>query len=713
MALNLNQLNTRQRDAVLHGSGPLLILAGAGSGKTSTMAYRIAHLIAERHLPATDILGLSFTNKAAKELRERVYRLVTESAGRRSAKGLTVTTFHSLCARLLRKHAGELGFQTNFTILDQNDQTDVLKQVLRNIKIDERRFDPDVILFEIGQAKNRFLTPAQAEAFFLESGRMSSDYAIAAASSFGKYQDQLRVLNAMDFDDLIYYTVQLLENHSEVRDLYNYRFRHILVDEYQDTNPAQFKILRLLTQKQENLCVVGDDDQSIYAWRGADPTHILEFSKHYPAAKTIALEQNYRSTSRILEAANSVIEKNKHRYPKKLWSDRGIGEPLTEIVLEDDRGEADFVAEEIFRRSTEQGRTWGDFAVLYRSNPQSRVFEEALRRRGVPYRIVGGLSFLARKEVKDVLSYWRLVANEKDDAALRRILNWPARGIGKTSVEALGGYAFANSISVFESLPHASQLAPKAASSIHGFRELILGLRERLAALHPEVPSPEVPTPQPLSQQIAQWAKDSLDRVQAKKAIEEESDDPVQAGRKWENVEELIHSIGQFRTEGEVTSGVDFLREFLNRMTLEAQEAEKEEDKNEDSKKNQVTLLTLHGAKGLEYPLVFLVGMEDGFLPHRRTLEEATDLGEERRLCYVGITRAKDFLFITRAKNRIRYGKPVPRVPSRFLEEIPKDLVVKMDQSGTPDLSSKEAQEEHEVRVKNYLADIRANLMKK
>jgi DNA helicase-2/ATP-dependent DNA helicase PcrA len=744
MPLNLKQLNPRQREAVLYPSGPLLILAGAGSGKTSTMAYRIAHLIAERHLPATAVLGLSFTNKAAKELKERVNRLVWENVGRKATKGMTVTTFHSLCARLLRAHAEKLGFQNNFTIMDQNDQTDVLKQVLRNIKIDERRFDPAVILFEIGQAKNRFLGPKEAETFFLESGRLSEDYALAAASSFGRYQEQLRVLNSMDFDDLIFYTVQLLENHADVRDQYNYQFRHILVDEYQDTNPAQFKILKLLTEKQRNICVVGDDDQSIYGWRGADPTHILEFSHSFPAAHTIALEQNYRSTSRILEAANSVIEKNKNRYPKKLWSDRGEGEALIEVILEEDRGEAEFVAEEIKKKATETTRPWKDFAILYRSNSQSRVFEEALRRLGVPYKIVGGLSFLARKEVKDVLSYWRLVANHKDDASLRRILNWPARGIGKTSIDTLGTHAFENKISLFEGLTEGSKLAPKTALAVRGFRELIWNLTQQLdpvmvapkvvepaafasffdfdplRATHPETQGSSVedasladsPNFQPATgEMMATWARNSLERIQAKRAVEEDCDDAVQAVKKWENVEELVHSIGQFKPEEPVTP-IQFLREFLQRMSLDAQEAEKDEEKKDESEKNQVTLLTLHGAKGLEYPVVFLVGMEEGFLPHKRTIEEATDFAEERRLCYVGITRAKDFLFITRAKNRIRYGKPVPRLPSRFLAEIPSDLVVRTDQSGTPDYSSKESVEKHEGQVRNYLAEIRANLMK-
>lgn len=702
MAVNLNQLNAQQREAVLHPLGPLLILAGAGSGKTSTMTYRIAHLIADRHVSAENILGLSFTNKAATELKDRVKRLVIEQAGRRAIKGLTITTFHSLCARLLRAHAEHLGFQNNFTILDQNDQLDVLKQILKQIHIDDRRFDVDVILFQIGQAKNRLLSPEQAQEYFLEKGKMSSDYAIATASCFPRYQEQLKILNAMDFDDLIYQTVRLLENHQEVRDYYNAFFRHILVDEYQDTNPSQFRILRLLTQKQQNICVVGDDDQSIYAWRGADPTHILEFSHHFPSARVIALEQNYRSTSRILEAANKVIENNKNRFSKKLWSDRGLGEPISEIIVEEDRAEAEFVAHEIQKRLKELSFQCKDFAILYRSNAQSRLFEEALRRNGIPYKIVGGLSFLARKEVKDVLSYWRLISNPKDDASLRRVINWPTRGIGKTSIEALSQWAFQNHKPLFEALEKSAEIAPKSSSAIQTFRELIHSLEQELVALPADAAL------------VSQWAKRSLERLKIQSALLEDSDDPVQAAKKWENVEELIHSIGQLTVDEGVQGGEGFLREFLNRMALEANEEEKsQEDQEDESKKNQVTLLTLHGAKGLEYRMVFLVGMEEGFLPHKRTIDEAIDFGEERRLCYVGITRAKEHLYLTRTKNRIRYGKPVPRSPSRFLEEIPKDLLVRIDESLSPDYTSQQAREEHETKVKDYLAQIRANLLTK
>jgi superfamily I DNA/RNA helicase len=706
MPLNLNRLNPRQRESVLHPEGPLLILAGAGSGKTSTMAYRIAHLVTARGVSGTSILGLSFTNKAARELRERVTKLISRAAGPGASKGLTVTTFHSLCVRVLRAHGDKLGFSPDFTILDQNDQLDVLKQVLRQIKIDDRKFDPQRILFEIGQTKNRSLTPEQAQEFFLESKRMPSDYGIVAASAYPKYQEKLRILNAVDFDDLIYYTVDLLKNHATVREHYNKRFAHILVDEYQDTNPAQFEILRQLTEHRQNLCVVGDDDQSIYAWRGADPAHILAFGHHYPKARTVILEQNYRSTSRILEAANSVIAKNSKRYPKKLWSDRGEGELVQEVVVEDDHGEADFVGEEILRRKTEFERPWSDFAILYRSNAQSRVFEESLRRRGIPYKIVGGYSFLDRKEVKDVLAYLRLVVNPNDDPALRRVINFPARGIGKTSMEALSEHALKNEKAIFEVLDHPLELSPKAAAAVAQFRARVLHLGEGLRQLPAE----------PVD--VAQWAQTLIDQLQLRTAVEEDSDDPVQAAKKWENVEELVHSLGQFKYQSEhaegapppVANGAEFLREFLNRMMLQAQEDKEEDEDKKKDEKNQVTLLTLHGAKGLEFSIVFMVGMEDGILPHRRTIEEATDLSEERRLCYVGITRAKDFLFLTRTKNRVRYGKPVPRVPSRFLEEIPIELLVRQNHSNGPDLSMPEEQLKHEVRVKNYLDEIRAKL---
>ncbi|MCM2322297.1 MAG: UvrD-helicase domain-containing protein [Oligoflexia bacterium] len=704
MTLNLSRLNPNQREAVLHRDGPLLVLAGAGSGKTSTMTYRIAHLITERKVAGRAILGLSFTNKAAGELKERVTELVAKVAGKGAAEGLTVSTFHSLCVRILRAHGFKLGFRPSFTILDEHDQKDILKQVFKNIRIDDRKFDVDRILFEIGQAKSKLLRPEDAEGYFLDSKRLSPDYALAAAASFGRYQEQLRLLNAMDFDDLLYHGVGLLERHADVREHYNDRFRHILVDEYQDTNPTQFRLLELLTRKHQNICVVGDDDQSIYSWRGADSTHILEFGRHYPGARTILLDQNYRSTNTILKAANQVITQNPKRHPKTLWSERGEGQPLTEVILEEDRGEADFVAREIFNRAQEEHRPWRDFAILYRSNAQSRAFEEALRRFAVPYKIVGGMSFLDRKEVKDVLSYWRLVANPGDDASLRRILNWPARGIGKSTIEALGTLAFEKHVPMFEALGEATGIKGKGEAGIVAFRELIGELRARLELTAAT------------REGMAEWGRWSIERIGAKKAVEEDSEEPAEFARKWDNVEELVHAIGQLspgRARGEA-GPLQVLQDFLARMVLEAKDEEEEaRDEQKESKADEVTLLTLHGSKGLEFPVVFLVGAEEGFLPHKRTIEEATDFSEERRLCYVGITRAKDHLILTRARNRIRYGKPVPRYRSRFLQDIPPALIHTRDESHGPDATdSAELRKAHEEQVAVHLSGIKALLQK-
>lgn len=708
--LNLSKLNSRQREAVLHGDGPLLILAGAGSGKTSTMTYRIAHLLAVRGVRPTQILGLSFTNKAATELKERVQALVSKSAGFGATPGLTISTFHSLCVRLLRENAEILGFQKNFTILDRNDQTDVLRSILRHIKVDDKRFDPDWLLFQFGQYKNRLRSIERSEQYFLEqmqTGRMHADYAEVAASSFPKYQAQLKLLNSLDFDDLIYYTVELLRSHDSIRERYNERFRHILVDEYQDTNPAQFAILHFLTQRTQNLCVVGDDDQSIYAWRGADPKHILEFKNHFPAAKVITLDQNYRSTATILDAANGVISRNALRHPKKLWSEKGSGENIRMLLTQDDRAEAERVAEEIRALATEfrssdgqrrQQRPWKDFAVLYRSNAQSRLFEEALRTRQVPYKLVGALSFLDRKEVKDALCYWRLILNPRDDASLRRIVNWPSRGIGKTSLEALVNAALERALPLTDVLADASTIAPRAVPGARSLLEKLECARLRLAEL-PADPG-----------RLAAWARDVAQSLELKRGIEEDADDAAQFSKRWENIEELINALGQMPiaeilSEHPSARGIDIFREYLARLTLDP-----EEEKEDDSDRDQVTLMTLHGAKGLEFPVVFLVGAEDGYLPHQRSIDEGSDLSEERRLCYVGITRAKEKLFITRAKTRIRYGKAIPRNPSRFLEEIPAHLIQTLDDSSTPDLSSQSAREQHEARVADFLGQMRSRL---
>lgn len=687
--MKLNHLNDRQREAVRHGDGPLLILAGAGSGKTSTMTYRIAHLLRERAVKPTQILGLSFTNKAARELKERVQKI-----SQSGTRGLIISTFHSLCVRILREHAAKIGYQSDFSILDSHDQKDILKGIFRNVRIDDRKFDLDVILFEIGKAKNALLTADQAVEGFFANKRLNPNYAEAAAVSFEKYAAQLKSQNAMDFDDLLYNSVQLLEKCPDVRDALNRRFRYLLVDEYQDTNPTQFRILRLLTEQTQNICVVGDDDQSIYSWRGADAAHILNFANQYPGARIITLDQNYRSTATILKAANSVISKNPKRHPKQLWSDLGEGESLQEFILEDDPDEGEFVAEEILAIQKRQNRPWKHFAVLYRSNVQSRVFEEALRRNRIPYRMVGGYSFLDRKEIKDVLSYWRLIVNPRDDASLRRILNWPARGIGRQTLEALCKTAFDSEKALIEVLPSHPKAAPVS--------QLILDLRAALQGL-PADPA-----------QVSEWAKRSFERIGVRAGIEAEEDDPVTAQRRIENAEELAHSLGQMRLKAEnpPTSGLELLREFLGDLILQAQDEEDDSQKDAENA-DQVTLLTLHGAKGLEYPVVFLVGMEEGFIPHKRTIEEAADFSEERRLCYVGITRAKEQLYLTRARNRIRFGKAVPRTRSRFLDEIPGDCIVTQDRSSgpSPDENTSEASRAaHETKVKDFLASIRARL---
>lgn len=711
MSFPLHTLNDRQRQAVLHDQGPLLILAGAGTGKTNTMTHRIAFLMAERGVAPHQILGLSFTNKAATELKERVQKLASTRLGAQATRGLIISTFHSLCVRVLRTHSEKLGFQSNFSILDSSDQRDVLKDILKRINIDDRRFDIDRILFEIGQAKNRFLQVSQAEEYFLNQSRLPHDYALAAATAYQHYQDQLLALNSMDFDDLLYRTVQLFQLHEDVRRSYNQRFRYLLVDEYQDTNPAQFKLIRLLTEQTQNLCVVGDDDQSIYGWRGADSTHILEFKNQFPEAEVIVLDQNYRSKTSILDAANHVIKNNSKRHPKSLWSERGEGEPLSEIIVDDDRAEAQLVADEIWLRLKKDHRIWKDFAVLYRSNSQSRAFEEAFRRAKIPYTIVGGNSFLERREIKDSLALFRTLINPDDEASLRRLLNWAGHGIGRTTLQTLSDHAFSKKISLYRTFQSASELTPRAATALSEFGGKIELLRSRLE---------KTPTE---SSAIVAWAKSALELFDIRRAIEADATDAVIANQKSDNVEELLHSLGALKeselreSHSELNASL-WVREFLQRMALEAQLEDDEKEKKEQdepAQKNQVTLLTLHGAKGLEYPVVFLVGMEEGFLPHRRSLEEAADLSEERRLAYVGITRARDQLILTRAKQRIRFGKPVPRLRSRFLDEIPKESILTEDTATAsgPDLSSASARDAHEEKVKSFLSDIKSRLTKK
>ncbi len=706
MRLSLAQLNERQKEAVLHGDGPLLVLAGAGSGKTSTMAYRIAHLVAERRVSPLAVLGLSFTNKAAQELKERVKKLVQKAGGKSAGQGLTVSTFHSLCVRILRAHAPAAGLIPHFSIADESDQTDLLRDVLRRIKIDDRKFDLMSVRFAHGQAKNKFLEGDAAKEFLSTFPGFSIEYQLAAAASWDGYNAGLRARQCVDFDDLIFEAVKLLERNAEIRESYNKRFKYILVDEYQDTNPAQFRLLRALTQRQQNLCVVGDDDQSIYGWRGADASHILQFDRQFVGAKRVVLDQNYRSTPTILNAANQVIIQNTVRHPKKLWSDRADGEAIQEVIVEDDRAEGEWVAEAIAERG-KRGESWDRFAVLFRSNAQARIFEEALRRHRVPYKVVGGPSFLDRKEIKDLIAYWKTALNPRDEAAVRRIINWPARGIGKSSLEGLNTLALDRQQALFEVLSQLTPGAfPKAEKGVADFLQAIRTSQQDLAQTPPEAGA------------VVQWGMRLLSRLKIKEGIAVDCpDDPAQAQRRWESVEELTQGLGQLTPEevfeaadGQPVTAQLWVREYVSRLTLQGVDEREDEER---PKGPEVTLLTLHGAKGLEFPVVYLVGCEEGYLPHHRVLKEATDLSEERRLCYVGITRAKDQLILTRAQNRIRYGKPVPRHPSRFLADIPADILVRQNLSSKPEHRSEAEKNAHEVRVKDFLSQIRSQITSK
>jgi DNA helicase-2/ATP-dependent DNA helicase PcrA len=722
--LDLSKLNPDQRSAVLQTEGPVLILAGAGSGKTNTMTHRIAYLISEKGIPANRVLGLSFTNKAANELKERVRTMLKKSGMDKSAKGLIVSTFHSLCVRILREYAARIGYTPEFSILDPNDQEGIVRDILKRINIDAKKFDPAWILFQIGQAKNKFLTGESAEVFFdsLKGPKISyDDYSIALQSVFPKYQERLKLLNSMDFDDLLFNAVTLLEQNEDVRETLSRRFQYIMVDEYQDTNASQFRLLEALTSTHSNLCVVGDDDQSIYAWRGADPSHILGFEKQFPGTRKIVLNRNYRSTENILNAANEVISKNPKRYPKTLWSGKGAGSPIHHVAVEEDRAESRMVAEEILKKAEERSpnrgdpsfRLWNDFAVLYRSNSQSRIFEEAFRLHQIPYKLVGALSFLDRKEVKDILCYWKLVLNPKDDTAIRRVINWPARGIGKSSIQIIHEHSVQTGNSFYESMLNEKvrgQLNEKTRRGIDSLTGLLQELHQELLSIrHDRFDHQDGP----FLTAVSEWARRSLERIGAKAAILSEEDDAAKGQRRFENIDELASSIGMMELAaisqaGPPENGLPVLQELLAQLVLNS----KEDKDEEDVPQNAVTLMTLHGAKGLEFPVVFLVGLEDGTLPHQRTLDEGSDLSEERRLFYVGITRAREELYLTRAKSRVRYGKTIPRNPCRFLEDIPLDLILERDESSTPQFKSEEGQRRHEEEVANFFAEIQKRLKK-
>jgi DNA helicase-2/ATP-dependent DNA helicase PcrA len=673
----LEGLNEPQQAAVRHAGTPLLVVAGAGSGKTRVLTRRIAWLIAERQAHPGSILAITFTNKAAAEMKERVEALV----GRR-ARIMWVSTFHSACVRILRKEIDKFGYKSNFSIYDAQDQKRLMTLVLKDLDLDPRRFQPGAVLHWVSSHKNE-LRDAEEAAKDAKNGFEES-----YAAAYTLYQRRLREANALDFDDLIMSTVHLFQAFPEVRETYRRRFRHVLVDEYQDTNHAQYALIHQLCADQmeeapadepvervepAELMVVGDADQSIYAFRGANIRNILDFEQDFPNATTILLEQNYRSTQTILTAANSVIGHNKGRKPKKLWSDAGDGERIVGYVADDEHDEARFVSEEI-DRLTDAGMKAGDMAVFYRTNSQSRVFEEVFIRTGMPYKVVGGVRFYERREVRDALAYLRMLVNPDDQVSLRRILNVPKRGIGDRAVECVNSLAERERITFWEALRRADEapgLATRSLTNIKGFVAMVEELQSMVAA--------------------DERADVILESVLARSGYLEEleaSDDPQDATR-VENLAELVAVAREFSDDpvagpsadpADVDAGIvaPGLGDFLERVALVADTDqipdEPDPDRPEDT--GVVTLMTLHTAKGLEFPVVFLTGLEDGIFPHSRSMGgDPTELEEERRLAYVGVTRSRERLYVSRAVVRSAWGAPSHNPASRFLDELPVDLV--------------------------------------
>ena len=630
-------LNPMQREAVLSTEGPLLVLAGAGSGKTRVLTHRVAYLIEEMGVAPWNIMAITFTNKAAGEMRERVDRLVSHGA-----EAVWVSTFHSSCVRILRRHIQYLGFDTDFSIYDTDDQKTVMKQVIKALELDPKQYRERALLSQISAAKDQLISP---EEFELNAAR---DYRLRqTARIYREYQNQLKKNNALDFDDLIVKAVELLEESREVREYYQERFKYVMVDEYQDTNYAQFKLVSLLAGKYRNLCVVGDDDQSIYRFRGADIKNILSFEETFPGAKVVRLEQNYRSTGHILHAANEVIRHNEGRKEKKLWTENGEGEKVRFRQYDQAYEEADGVVKEI----RDGGWDYKDCAVLYRTNAQSRLLEEKCLLYNIPYRLVGGVNFYQRREIKDILSYLKTIANGRDDLAVMRIINVPKRGIGAASVNRAEIFASANGYSMYSALARVKAIPGmgRAAGKIQEFVDLIEDFREKLSAGEYD---------------LAGLIEDVLERSGYRASLEEEGE--VEAQTRLENIEELVNKAAAYEAAAEEPS----LGAFLEEVALVA-----DVDAMEDTD-DRVTLMTLHSAKGLEFDNVWMCGMEDGLFPSMMAInseDPVSAIEEERRLCYVGITRARKRLTLTAARQRMVNGETRWHKISRFVDEIPEE----------------------------------------
>ena len=696
---HLHGLNPEQRRAVQHTEGPLLILAGAGSGKTKTLVHRIVQLIRVGRVESSRIVAVTFTNRAADEMRERVLAFASDDA-----RGIVVSTFHALGARVLREFHDRVGLPKRFAIYSTADQLGALKTACAEISIDDDTFDLKRVLRQISDWKNRGLDPAAARAAVSDArtrGHRADDYAVLAADAFPKYQEVLRACGAVDFDDLLGMAVTLLgQDEGALRELQK-RWHYFMIDEYQDTNAVQLQLARLLAGPRRNLCVVGDDDQSIYAFRGADVGNILAFEQHFPGAKVVTLEQNYRSTQRILGAANAIIAGNLHRHPKQLRTRNGVGPPLDLCEHEDEVAEAEAVAREISVRRFAGKVKWEDLAVLYRTNPQSRVLEEALRAQAIPYRAVGGTSFFDRKEIADCVAYLRVAAAPADELALRRIINFPPRGIGRMTVLKIAERARAEGSTFARAMTRltAADLSLAGTEALRRFADQLDDARARLAAA--EAAAAAAPPPAERPPPLAQWAEDWFRELRITEAVTSDPRNQRSAGVRADNIRDLVGTIARYERrqwQRALVEGSSWrpptLGDALARLAL-AELDRDEEDETEPSA--AVTLMTLHSAKGLEFNEVFMVGLEEGIIPHARALTDGevegatTDpVAEERRLLYVGITRARQRLTLSHCRSRKRGGQAASALPSRYLEEIPEVLLNRVV-SGTSSLTEAES----------------------
>ena len=624
--MNLDYLNDRQKEAVLYGDGPLLILAGAGSGKTSVLTKRVAYLIKERNVSPSNIVAITFTNKAAKEMKERIIKEVGKEG-----YDIQISTFHSFGLRIIKENYEKLGYEKNFTIIDSDDSLTVVKKILKEMGIDSTRFNPKFIKNQISSCKNEMVTPEKYK------NLVNDELSDITYKVYKRYQDTLLRNNSLDFDDLLIKPIELFNKYKEVSENYQELFKYVFIDEYQDTNEAQYILSKMISAKYKNICVVGDDAQSIYSWRGANFKNILNFEKDYKNAKVILLEQNYRSTKTILNAANSVIKNNINKKDKNLWTDNGVGEKIKYVRTNDEKDEASYVTREI-RNLVNNGVSLDDIAVLYRTNAQSRTIEEGFLNSNIPYRIVGAFAFYSRKEIKDLLAYLKLIYNTKDDVSLMRIINYPKRKIGAKTIENLSMDAVLNGTSMFDVISSGKELE---------FKKLILEMKEKSEVLS---------------------LTETIDMVLDLSGIksELESEHTLEADIRLENLNEFKSITKTFEEE----SGIASLEDFLNEVSLVS---DVNDQKNDDLPK--VTLMTIHAVKGLEYKYVFVIGMEENIFPHVNSCEEDGGIEEERRLCYVAITRAKEKLYLVNALRRMLYGKTSVNMPSRFINEIDKDLI--------------------------------------